>query len=206
MEETGRERQGAGSPVAPYLDELAARTQRVLGERLVGVYAGGSLALGGYEPGRSDIDVAVVVAAVRHGAAVSGACARARRLLARSRGCGNRRRGLRAEPQHGLRHAVPQGPRARSGRSALVRARPRHPARTRSALLGAPPSEVFGLIPHHRLLAVVPSHSGGTRSARGEPTMLSSTRATRSPLLGRESGPRSPLPAGGRSDRSSTTP
>jgi hypothetical protein len=61
MEEADRGRPDAGSPVASYLDELAARSERVLGERLVGVYAGGSLALGDYEPGRSDIDVAVVV-------------------------------------------------------------------------------------------------------------------------------------------------
>ena len=44
-----------------YLDELARRAGAILGEQLVGVYAGGSLALGGFDPGRSDIDVAVVV-------------------------------------------------------------------------------------------------------------------------------------------------
>jgi predicted nucleotidyltransferase len=47
--------------VRAYLDEVARRAQRVLGAELVGVYAGGSYALGGYEPGRSDIDVAVVI-------------------------------------------------------------------------------------------------------------------------------------------------
>ena len=35
----------------------------VLGDDLLGVYAGGSLALGAYEPGRSDLDVSAVVAA-----------------------------------------------------------------------------------------------------------------------------------------------
>lgn len=45
-----------------YLDELAARLRRLLGEDLVGVYVGGSYALGDYEPGRSDLDVAAVVA------------------------------------------------------------------------------------------------------------------------------------------------
>jgi len=55
------ERRGAGAPVDAYLLELAARSRAVFGERLVGVYAGGSLALGVYEHGRSDLDVAVVV-------------------------------------------------------------------------------------------------------------------------------------------------
>jgi hypothetical protein len=46
-----------------YVDELVSRLRAVLGEELVGVYLIGSLALGGYEPGRSDIDVAVVARA-----------------------------------------------------------------------------------------------------------------------------------------------
>ncbi len=46
-----------------YLDELVARVRSVLGADLVGVYAGGSLALGGYDRRRSDIDVAVVTSA-----------------------------------------------------------------------------------------------------------------------------------------------
>jgi hypothetical protein len=44
-----------------YLDEVVRRLQKLLGPQLVGVYAGGSWALGGYEPGRSDLDVAVIV-------------------------------------------------------------------------------------------------------------------------------------------------
>jgi predicted nucleotidyltransferase len=47
--------------VRAYLDEVAARLQAVLGNDLVGVYAGGSYALGGYEAGRSDLDVAAVI-------------------------------------------------------------------------------------------------------------------------------------------------
>jgi predicted nucleotidyltransferase len=43
-----------------YLDELVARLRTTLGADLVGVYAGGSLALGGYDERRSDVDVAVV--------------------------------------------------------------------------------------------------------------------------------------------------
>ena len=47
---------------AAYLAELTARAARVLGDALVGVYAGGSWALGDYLPGRSDLDVAIVCA------------------------------------------------------------------------------------------------------------------------------------------------
>lgn len=43
-----------------YLAELTTRLQALLGDELVGVYAGGSYALGAYEPGRSDLDVAAV--------------------------------------------------------------------------------------------------------------------------------------------------
>ncbi len=45
-----------------YLAELTRRLGAVLGGDLLGVYAGGSYALGAYEPGRSDIDVTVVAA------------------------------------------------------------------------------------------------------------------------------------------------
>jgi hypothetical protein len=38
-----------------YLAGVAARLAEILGDALVGVYAGGSWALGGYEPGRSDL-------------------------------------------------------------------------------------------------------------------------------------------------------
>jgi Domain of unknown function (DUF4111)/Nucleotidyltransferase domain len=43
-----------------YLEDVVARLRAILGDELVGAYAGGSLALGGYDPGRSDIDIAVV--------------------------------------------------------------------------------------------------------------------------------------------------
>lgn len=45
----------------PYLDELVHRTRAVCGPHLVSVLAVGSLALGDYRHGRSDIDVTVVV-------------------------------------------------------------------------------------------------------------------------------------------------
>ncbi len=49
------------NPERAYLAELTTRLGRILGDALVGVYVGGSYALSGYEPGRSDLDVAVVV-------------------------------------------------------------------------------------------------------------------------------------------------
>ena len=45
-----------------YLAELTRRLRDALGDELLGVYAGGSYALGAYEPGRSDIDVTAVAA------------------------------------------------------------------------------------------------------------------------------------------------
>lgn len=48
--------------VGPYLAELVRRTHAVYGDRLVSVFAVGSLALGDYRHGRSDIDITVVVA------------------------------------------------------------------------------------------------------------------------------------------------
>ena len=44
-----------------YLATLAVQSRDILERDLIGVYAAGSLALEGYQPGRSDIDVAVVV-------------------------------------------------------------------------------------------------------------------------------------------------
>ena len=45
----------------PTSTKLVARVRRAAGAELVGAYAGGSYALGAYAPGRSDLDVAVVV-------------------------------------------------------------------------------------------------------------------------------------------------
>ena len=50
----------ASSELATYLLRLSARLGAILGEDLLGLYTGGSVALGGYEPGRSDVDVAAV--------------------------------------------------------------------------------------------------------------------------------------------------
>jgi hypothetical protein len=43
-----------------YLNEAVRRLRRVLGDELVGAYAGGSVCLGAYEHGRSDVDLAAV--------------------------------------------------------------------------------------------------------------------------------------------------
>jgi hypothetical protein len=50
-----------GTEVAGYLHELVARAGGVLGDELCGVCLMGSAALGDYRPGRSDLDVAIVV-------------------------------------------------------------------------------------------------------------------------------------------------
>jgi hypothetical protein len=48
--------------VREYLSALTERAAAVLGDKLVGVYAAGSIALDAYQSGRSDIDVAIIVA------------------------------------------------------------------------------------------------------------------------------------------------
>lgn len=53
--------------VRGYLDELVSRARQVLGDNLVGAYAAGSVGLDAYQPGRSDVDVALVVAAALDG-------------------------------------------------------------------------------------------------------------------------------------------
>jgi hypothetical protein len=45
-----------------YHEELVTRLRRRLGDQLLGVYAGGSVALGGFDPYLSDLDVAAVSA------------------------------------------------------------------------------------------------------------------------------------------------
>ncbi|OKI81697.1 nucleotidyltransferase [Micromonospora sp. CB01531] len=54
--------------VRGYLAELVDRARAVLGDNLVGAYAAGSVGLGAYQPGRSDVDVALVVARPLDGA------------------------------------------------------------------------------------------------------------------------------------------
>jgi hypothetical protein len=58
---SSEERRPLPGELRGYLDELVAHTRGVCGERLVSVLAVGSLALGDYRHGRSDVDVTVVV-------------------------------------------------------------------------------------------------------------------------------------------------
>ncbi|MEU0548356.1 nucleotidyltransferase domain-containing protein [Micromonospora sp. NPDC005979] len=50
------------SALTRYLDDLVATAREVLGDDLVGAYAAGSVGLGAYQAGRSDVDVALVCA------------------------------------------------------------------------------------------------------------------------------------------------
>jgi hypothetical protein len=52
----------ADSPLEAYLTAVVSVAREVLGGNLIGAYAAGSVALGAYQPGRSDVDVAVVTA------------------------------------------------------------------------------------------------------------------------------------------------
>ncbi|GIJ25515.1 hypothetical protein Vqi01_06770 [Micromonospora qiuiae] len=49
-------------PLRRYLTDLVAAAGEVLGEKLCGAYAAGSVGLAAYQPGRSDVDVALVCA------------------------------------------------------------------------------------------------------------------------------------------------
>ena len=153
-----------------YLAELTRRLRDVLGDELLGVYAGGSYALGAYEPGRSDIDVTAVAAgplapaakqaiverAAPRGAAVPRARARARRLPARHRALGRRRARLRAQPQHRRgrwRFRVDEEPGEIEGFwFAIDRAILREHG---VALAGPPPAELFAPIPRATLLPLL---------------------------------------------------
>lgn len=53
--------EGYGPVVGAYLEDLVAGARTVLGRNMFGFYLTGSLALDNYLPGRSDIDVAIVV-------------------------------------------------------------------------------------------------------------------------------------------------
>src|SRR3954462_15918028 len=65
-------------PLDAYLAELARRLRDVLGDDLMGVYAGGSYALGAYEHGRSDVDVTAVARGPRPPAVKRGIVERVR--------------------------------------------------------------------------------------------------------------------------------
>ena len=48
------------STIERYLTELVEAARETLGDNLLAAYAAGSIGLGAYEPGRSDVDVALV--------------------------------------------------------------------------------------------------------------------------------------------------
>ena len=58
-----RKRRSTQSPSAePYFADVVSRLREIAADDLIGVYAGGSYALGAYEEGRSDLDIAAVLA------------------------------------------------------------------------------------------------------------------------------------------------
>ena len=178
------------SVAASYLAELTRRLRAVLGEALVGVYAGGSYALGEYVPGRSDLDVAVVVrgpiapsladalvAAVRHDAlpcparglelvvyplsVTSAPTAEAGFLLNLNTGAGME---FRADLDEAAaeRHWFP------IDRSIL--------AQHGVALAGPPADAVFTALPRRELLPLLVASLVGTARRPRAPTTPSSTR------------------------------
>ncbi|HEX6702297.1 MAG TPA: aminoglycoside adenylyltransferase domain-containing protein [Gaiellaceae bacterium] len=190
------ERRRAGSPVDAYLAELAERARTVLGGQLVGVYAGGSLALGAYEQGRSDLDVAVVVsdalerrakeqlvAVWRHEALPCPA--RGLELVVYSREA-VASGGVEADFELNLNtgRAMPfradfeLDPAIGSHWFAIDRAILRDHA---IALVGPPAADVFAAIPRELLLSVVAEslrwHEGG--DALGDDAVLNACRALR---------------------------
>jgi streptomycin 3"-adenylyltransferase len=52
--------QGSNPDVQLYLDRVVSTLRKQLGAELVGVYLHGSLAMGAYDPGRSDVDILAV--------------------------------------------------------------------------------------------------------------------------------------------------
>ena len=178
-----------------YLRELVARLGAVTDGELVGVYAGGSYALGAYEPGRSDIDVAAVVSAPARRALKDGIVAAVRH---ESLPC----------PARGLelvvyrRDAVRVGTTGagfelnlNTGRAMAFRADieadraeahwfpiDRSVLRDRGiALCGPPPGEVFGALPRPRLATVLVDSLRwhATAEARGDDAVLNACRAWR---------------------------
>ncbi|MGW5558977.1 nucleotidyltransferase domain-containing protein [Micromonospora sp. NPDC003944] len=66
------------SDLQRYLDDLVGTARDVLGTDLVGAYAAGSVGLGAYQAGRSDVDVALLSAGPLTGAAKQALVARLR--------------------------------------------------------------------------------------------------------------------------------
>ncbi|MEK8105687.1 nucleotidyltransferase domain-containing protein [Micromonospora sp. M12] len=148
------------SDLQRYLDDLVTLAREVLGTDLVGAYAAGSVGLGAYQAGRSDVDVALVsagplteatkralVARLRHEALPCPA--RGLELVAYTGRWPSPAPGarLRGRAEHRIRHAVPVHPRphraARRRRPILVRAGSQHPAPERTAAARTAGGETF---------------------------------------------------------------
>ena len=124
---------------ARYVEALTAEVRAVVGDRLVGVYAHGSLLLGGFLPDRSDIDVLVVVEDAAHR---RGAGRLASRLQEESLPCpavglelsivtrAVRRRTERPTGVRAARHHRPGGPQGRRRPRPPRRPGPRPPLRS----------------------------------------------------------------------------
>jgi hypothetical protein len=172
----------------PYLKELARRARAVLGDELVGVYAGGSIALDAYREGRSDADVAVVVrspptraakdaivAALRH---ESLPCpARGLELVVYRLGASEFELNLNTGERMPFRVDYEPDP-AESHWFAIDRAI----LRGRGVpILGPPPEEVFDALPREELLPIVAQslrwHLGG--EAQPDDAVLNACRSLR---------------------------
>ena len=153
-----------------YLAELTRRMRERLGDALLGVYAGGSYALGAYEPGRSDIDVTAVVAEPLAPAAKRALVAALRHealpcparglelvaLPARHRALRGRRAGLRPQPQHGRAAWTSASTRRpATSRASGSRSTARSCATTASRSHGPPAADLFAPIPRAALLPLL---------------------------------------------------
>jgi streptomycin 3"-adenylyltransferase len=146
--------------VAAQLDGLVAGLREICSERLVAIYLHGSLALGGFQPGRSDVDVLAIVREPQPEATND----RLRKLLLRlSKDPAPIEISVVAQPDlspwlhpcgYDFHYSEDWRERAPAGRGvdpdlalhvALTRARGR-------ALLGPPPHEVLPEVPHADVL------------------------------------------------------
>src|SRR3954451_350079 len=184
-------------PLDPYLAELARRLRDGLGDDLMGVYAGGSYALGAYEHGRRDVDVTAVARGPLPPAVKRGIVERVRH---EALPC----------PARGLEFVVYPSATARGGGGEPgfelnLNTGARMPFRVDEApgdiegfwfaidrailrehgipLLGPPPAEVFAPIPRPTLLRLLGEAVRWHRGEAGQPTasdaVLNTARALR---------------------------
>ena len=169
----------------------------MLGDELLGVYAGGSYALGAYEPGRSDIDVTAVAAGALSPAAKQAIVDRLRHeaLPCPARGlelvvyplatarAGGGEPGFELNLNTGAHDGLPRRRGAGRDRGLLVRDRPRDPARARRrAGRPAAPRTLFAPIPRATLLPLLQESIRWHRDSDvplGSDTVLNTCRALR---------------------------